>query len=105
MIDLTPRQKEILEFYLAYTFDNLAQPDVRHIGVVFEIMSTNGVMDHLRALRRKGYFLDSRRRTARSDIGITAKALQFAIESMPEYRDIAESLLKKWITNPDYRIN
>ena len=105
MISLTSRQKEILEFYLAYTFDNLAQPGVRHIGMVFEIMSTNAVMDHLRAICRKGYFQYANHRATRDDIGITTKALQFAIDSMPDYREIAEALLRKWTTNPDYRMD
>jgi hypothetical protein len=105
MVSLTTRQRLILEFYLAYTFDNLAQPGVRLIGDVFEIMSTNGVMDHLKAICRKGYFQYASVRSTRNDIGITPKALQFAIDSMPDYRGIAEALLRKWTTNPDYRMD
>jgi SOS-response transcriptional repressor LexA len=105
MIILTHRQTEILEFYLAYTFDNLAQPEIRHIGLVFEIASSNGVMDHLKALCRKGYFSNSGRRITRADIGITVNALRFAVEKMPDYKEVAEVLLKKWTTKPDYRVD
>jgi SOS-response transcriptional repressor LexA len=55
MENLTRRQKEIIEFIVQHTFENLYQPTLREIGERFSIASTNAVMDHLKALRRKGY--------------------------------------------------
>jgi SOS-response transcriptional repressor LexA len=105
MVKLTQRQAEILEFYLAYTLDNLAQPEIRHICAVFEIASTNAIVDHFRALQRKGYFKNHGKRCSRGDIGITTNALRFAIANMTNYKEVAEVLLKKWTMNPDFRID
>lgn len=55
MEELTKRQREVIEFIVQYTFENLYQPTLREIGAACNIKSTNGVNDHLRALRRKGY--------------------------------------------------
>lgn len=55
MEELTKRQREIIEFIVQYTFENLYQPTFKEIGQHCQIMSTNGVNDHIKALRRKGY--------------------------------------------------
>ena len=52
---LTDRQKKILEFIARATEERGFPPTIREIGEEFEIRSTNGVNDHLKALERKGY--------------------------------------------------
>jgi SOS-response transcriptional repressor LexA len=52
---LTERQSEILRYVAGYVDDRGYPPSLRDIGRAFEIASTNGVNDHLRALERKGY--------------------------------------------------
>ena len=52
---LTARQTEVLDF-IQRTIDDLGYPPtVREIGEHLGIRSTNGVADHLKALKRKGY--------------------------------------------------
>jgi repressor LexA len=52
---LTERQKQVLD-YIQLTIDSLGYPPtVREIGEHLGIRSTNGVADHLKALKRKGY--------------------------------------------------
>lgn len=52
---LTPRQQQVYEFIQ----DRIATwgypPTIREIGEHLDIRSTNGVADHLKALKRKGY--------------------------------------------------
>ena len=52
MNDLSPRQKQILDFLVA-TFDQSGVfPSYREIGAALGIGSTNGVSDHLKALAK-----------------------------------------------------
>lgn len=53
--ELTDRQQEILGFIQSYISDHGYPPTLREIGARFDIKSTNGVNDHLRALEKKGY--------------------------------------------------
>lgn len=55
MEGLTKRQREVIEFIVQYTCEHLYQPTFKEIGQACSIMSTNGVNDHIKALRRKGY--------------------------------------------------
>lgn len=55
MKDLTEKQADILAWMRGYARDNGMPPTVREIGDAFGMRSTNGVHDHLRALKRKGY--------------------------------------------------
>ncbi|MCB9665206.1 MAG: transcriptional repressor LexA [Alphaproteobacteria bacterium] len=55
MDDLTPRQREVLEFILAWNDQHGISPSFREIGDHLGIRSTNGVSDHVRTLERKGY--------------------------------------------------
>lgn len=55
MDDLSPRQREILEFILATIDQSGVAPSYREIGGALGIGSTNGVSDHIKALIRKGY--------------------------------------------------
>lgn len=55
MDDLSPRQRDVLEFVLAWNDQHGISPSFREIGDNLGIRSTNGVSDHVRALERKGY--------------------------------------------------
>src|SRR5277367_5173113 len=52
---LTQRQREILDFISASIVERGFPPTLREIGEHFQIRSTNGVNDHLKALEKKGY--------------------------------------------------
>ena len=52
---LTLRQKEILDFISASIMERGFPPTLREIGEHFQIKSTNGVNDHLKALEKKGH--------------------------------------------------
>lgn len=65
MKDLTDRQKLILDFIAASIRERGYPPTLREIGKHMGIKSTNGVSDHLRALKRKGY-LDRTRLKSRA---------------------------------------
>jgi repressor LexA len=53
--DLSPRQREILDFVVAQVAQSGVVPSYREIGGALGIESTNAVSDHLKALIRKGY--------------------------------------------------
>ena len=52
---LTQRQREILDFISASISERGFPPTLREIGEHFQIRSTNGVNDHLKALEKKGH--------------------------------------------------
>src|SRR6478752_8579357 len=52
---LTLRQREILDFISASIVERGFPPTLREIGEHFNIRSTNGVNDHLKALEKKGH--------------------------------------------------
>jgi repressor LexA len=52
---LTHRQQEILDFISASIVERGFPPTLREIGEHFQIRSTNGVNDHLKALEKKGH--------------------------------------------------
>jgi repressor LexA len=52
---LTQRQREILDFISASIVERGFPPTLREIGLHFNIRSTNGVNDHLKALEKKGH--------------------------------------------------
>src|SRR5678809_325097 len=52
---LTLRQREILDFISASIVERGFPPTLREIGEHFNIKSTNGVNDHLKALEKKGH--------------------------------------------------
>jgi repressor LexA len=53
--ELTPRQKRIYDFIAGAIRDNGYAPSIPEIGQRFNITSTRGVFDHLKALENKGY--------------------------------------------------
>lgn len=52
---LTDKQQRILDFVQAFQSRHGYPPSIREIGEFFQIRSTNGVSDHLRALEKKGF--------------------------------------------------
>lgn len=54
--ELTDRQQQLLEV-IAAAIARGDSPTIRDIGEATEIVSTNGVVDHLVALERKGYLI------------------------------------------------
>src|SRR5262245_58671992 len=52
---LTQRQRDILDFISASIVERGFPPTLREIGEHFNIKSTNGVNDHLKALEKKGH--------------------------------------------------
>ena len=52
---LTKRQQLVLQYIVHHIDEHGYPPTIREIGDHFEIKSTNGVNDHLKALERKGY--------------------------------------------------
>lgn len=55
MRDLTKRQKDILEFFDAYSKEHGYPPTMREICKKFSIASTNGARYHLHRLKELGY--------------------------------------------------
>ena len=55
METLTKRQREVFEFLRAYARRKGYPPTVREIRDEFHLQSNRGVIDHLRALERKGW--------------------------------------------------
>jgi repressor LexA len=55
MDDLTRRQREVFEFLRSYAQSKGYPPTVREIRDAFRLQSNRGVIDHLRALERKGW--------------------------------------------------
>lgn len=52
---LSERQSAVLKFIERFIQENGYPPTIREIGKGLGIKSTNGVSDHIKALRRKGY--------------------------------------------------
>lgn len=52
-IPLTRRQREVLDFIRVHFRKNHAPPSLRELGKTLNIKTTNGVVCHLRALRKK----------------------------------------------------
>jgi repressor LexA len=63
---LTDRQKQIYDYLLNMIRAKGYAPSIPEIGAKFNIASTNGVADHLKALEKKGYI----RRTGKRAIEI-----------------------------------
>jgi len=63
---LTPRQQDVLNWISGYIDVHGYSPTIRQIGHAFE-WTTNGVMCHLRPMRRKGWITwqDGEARTIR----------------------------------------
>lgn len=55
MLDLAPRQQDILRYIHEFIARNACPPSVREIAAAFGFRSTNGAASHINALERKGY--------------------------------------------------
>ena len=53
--DLSPRQRDVLDFISSTLAQRQVPPTYREIGDALGIASTNGVADHVKALIKKGY--------------------------------------------------
>ncbi len=53
--DLSPRQRDVLDFISSTLSHRQVPPTYREIGDALGIASTNGVADHVKALIKKGY--------------------------------------------------
>jgi repressor LexA len=73
--DLSPRQREILEFIIAAIDTNGVVPTYREIGAALGIHSTNGVSDHIKALERKGYLERTGGRGSPRSLRVTGGAM------------------------------
>jgi SOS-response transcriptional repressor LexA len=54
-VNLTPKQRDLLQYVCAYLCEHGRQPTYRECMERFGIRSTNGVACHFVALKRKGY--------------------------------------------------
>lgn len=70
-LELTPRQREVLDFVRRYTAEHGYAPGLRDIGEALGIGSTNGVNDLLKILERKG-FIRRTKRIARSIVVVAS---------------------------------
>ena len=71
MRELTPRQREVLNFIRTFTARHGVPPTVREIGARFHV-TPRAAFDHLRALERKGAL------QRRASVGRTSRALTIA---------------------------
>lgn len=87
MEDLSPRQREMLNFIVASVEQSGIVPTYREIGAGLGIGSTNAVSDHIKALVRKGYIervgKPGRPRSLRLTEAATGFIEQSAIASVP----------------------
>jgi repressor LexA len=73
--DLTDRQRQVLEFIQARIEEWGYPPTIREIGKHLGIKSTNGVADHLKSLKRKGYLTQE---------GMKSRTLRPAAKAQPK---------------------
>jgi len=82
MRELTPRQREVLNFIRTFTARHGVPPTVREIGARFHV-TPRAAFDHLRALERKGAL------QRRASVGRTSRALTIAGSTAPSpYRPV-----------------
>jgi repressor LexA len=62
---LTGRQRDVLDFLVERIVEKGYPPTIREVGEHFGLRSTRGVVDHLKALERKGY-IERRAGTSRA---------------------------------------
>ena len=72
-VDLSPRQRDVLDFIRSTHSQRGFPPTYREIGDALGIASTNGVDDHVKALVRKGFLEKSYAGAARG-MRLTAKS-------------------------------
>ncbi len=84
--ELTDRQKQVLDFINERIQEWGYPPTIREIGEKFGIKSTNGVADHLKALKNKG-FLTHEHMKSRTLRPVTAKSDNVVRALIPQNSD------------------
>jgi repressor LexA len=74
LVELSPRQAQIVEFIQCVVDQRGVAPSYREIGAALEIRSTNAVSDHIKALIRKGYVEQVGGRGRPRSLRLTTKA-------------------------------
>lgn len=91
----TPRQLELLRHIWRYTERAGRPPTIRELCEVMHINSTNGVLDHLQALTKKG-LVKRESKCARgatvTDRGLLALGVDVLIEKARRHREEATRL-------------
>jgi repressor LexA len=82
MDDLSPRQRDVLDFIQSSIAQRNIPPTYREIGDALGISSTNGVADHVKALIRKGYL----KKATRGSHGGVARGLMLTNKSQSRRR-------------------
>lgn len=81
-MELTPRQKEVLEVIITFINDHGYGPSVRELQDKLKIGSPNGIICHLTALSRKGII--TREPGVARGIRLTATQLGLKAEPSPD---------------------
>jgi len=89
MQDLSPRQRDALDFIQSHIAQSNMPPTYREIGDALNIASTNGVADHVKALIRKGYLKKANNNGA---VGGVARGLQLTSKSQSRRRGAVVSV-------------
>lgn len=82
MEDLSPRQRDVVDYICSTVAQRGIPPTYREIGDALGIASTNGVADHVKALIRKGYL-----RKVGGAVGGVARGIQLT----PKARSVRRS--------------
>lgn len=85
---LTPRQREVLAFIEERRRDGLPPPSVREVARHFGFRSPGSAMDHVRALRRKGFLAPSGRRARALQPASSFERLRRPVVDVPLFGSI-----------------
>lgn len=88
MDELSPRQRDVLDFIQSTIAQRSIPPTYREIGDALRISSTNGVADHVKALIRKGYL----KKATRGAPGGVARGLMLTSKSQSRRRGAVVSV-------------
>lgn len=88
MDELSPRQRDVLDFIQSTIAQHSIPPTYREIGDALGISSTNGVADHVKALIRKGYL----KKVSRGAPGGVARGLMLTSKSQSRRRGAVVSV-------------
>ena len=100
----TMRQESILKWIAEYITDKDVAPSVREIGRAFNIKSTNGIIDHLRALERKGWIKRGEKGSIRT-IRLTERAkIKFNIHRAQD-KNLLISKLHSLVSEYPYNVD
>jgi len=103
---LTARQQAIYEFIRRHSERHGYPPSIREIGRAFDIRSTNGVTDHLKALERKGKITrgEFKSRALATQDGAEAVALSGRMVPVPLLGAVPAGNLAEAIEESDDRV-